>query len=130
MRGLTDCAIAALSTYLRVDYEEVVIAAERLYPAAWRNGLDGVQIAAVATELGFTGRWLRRYDLSEATGILDLRERASRHVVVVLDGWIFELGHNPVTVWEPELYCQFFRAKPRNLFVVDDRAVIPPGIAA
>jgi hypothetical protein len=131
-RGHNDCAIAALASYLRVDYEEVLLAAARIAPNVWRHGLTGPQMLAVCRRLGFKAQWRQRYDIDEASGILDLQFRDrrpdDRHVVLLLNGLVFECEHDPISVWEPDLYCAFFNAEPRWLLVVKDADRIPSGV--
>src|SRR5690606_33138088 len=112
-RGDHDCTIAALASYLRRHYEEVLIAAAKVAPKCWATGLSGPEVTRVARRLGFRVRW-RQVDqndlaeLDDLTGILDLRfwnKPQQQHVVLIIEGVIYEADDDPITRWDPLTYC-------------------------
>jgi hypothetical protein len=75
-RGDADCAIAAMATVFRRDYEEVLIAAAIVYPDAWNHGLTLPHMQRVARRLKIktairtvTGG-VPSFDIEDETGVL------------------------------------------------------------
>ncbi len=121
--GKHDCAIACLASYLRVDPEEVLIAAARtIKPGSkfWETGLSGPEIVRVAKRLGFQVKWRKVSEsnpdaLEEATGIVDIRLRAKadiQHAVLMVEGAIYDPDDHPITRWDAALFWQFYNAYP------------------
>lgn len=128
-RGRADCVIAALATYLRVDPEEVLIAASKVAPNVWREGLGDREILRVARRLGYRVRWRRTFDAEEDTGVLQVEFRDQidpasgnlrKHAVTLIEGAVFEADHNPVTRWEASTYLSYFNAEPKQLLEMMD----------
>lgn len=119
-RGPHDCAIASLASYTRIDYEGVLIAAAKVAPKCWESGLDGPELIRVARRLGFTMRWreIGIEEVEEATGCLCIRyhdDASKQHMVLIVDGAIYENEHDPVSRWEPEAYLRFYNAYPTQI---------------
>jgi len=118
-RGTADCAVACLASYLRVDYEEALLAAGRACPQVLTQGLHGIEIRKAARYLGFNTKWVRAnaYDLDEATGILYIEYQApiSCHTVLLIEGVIYDPSHNPVSRWDHSEWYKYYCASPSSL---------------
>ena len=117
--GLKDCVVAALTAYLGKSYEEVITAAARVRKGFWRSGLEWQDSIKIARRLGVKVRLAKDYDLEEDTGILAVNYNVGRkeHVVLLMNGRIFELEDVPVTSWEPKAYLQAENVTPGCLLV-------------
>jgi hypothetical protein len=103
-RGENDCGIAALATYLRRDYEEVLLAAGRVSKNVWNIGLACTEFVRVAKLLGVKAQWFKTFNLEEDSGVLwvSYHDVSNEHIVVLNDGWIYDPEHNPVSCWEQD----------------------------
>lgn len=126
-RGPADCAIAAMATIFRRDYEEVLIAAARVSPTAWPSGLHLTQMQRVARRLKVKTTIRKvlggrpEFDLEEATGVLWLghNDSTNEHCVVLLDGgWIIDPEYNPAVAAEHDIYLRVHNAYPGGLLQV------------
>jgi hypothetical protein len=106
-----DCGICAIGTLCGKEYEDVVIAADKV-SKKWRKGLWLKEIQAIALEFGFTLKRRRKYDLESDVGILamevDSKEGREAHVVVLNAGQLIDSDY---TLWNPEAYISQFNAK-------------------
>jgi hypothetical protein len=118
-RGENDCAVATLASYLRRDYEEVLVAAAKVRPTVWAAGMYCTDVARVAARLGVRGRWLKSFDVDNDSGVLwvSYNDNGLEHMVLLDEGKIFELDHNPVTMWDTEQFFGHYNAVPKQLFV-------------
>lgn len=116
-RGTTDCAVACLAMYLRVDYEEALLAAGKVSRDIWRKGLSGGQIVRAARKLGHATRWIKSFDPDESIGIVwvQYHDRDAEHVVYLDDGVIFDPAHNPVSRWDCGEFFGHYNAYPLAL---------------
>lgn len=123
-RGKNDCAIAALTSYLSRDYEEVLIAASRVSRTFWTAGLSNPEHVRVAKRLGVKTRWTKSFDIDDATGVLwvSYHDNAdTQHSVVLIEGKIFDPDYTPVCLIDHDDYFRVFNAFPNQLLVrVDD----------
>lgn len=121
--GFKDCMISALAAYLQHPYEEVLIAAAAVRASCWKNGLAPHEAITIAKRLGHSVRWTREFDIDEDTGVLGIGYNDSRreHVVLLVEGRIYELEDQPVTVWSPDVYLTYFNAKTALLLVKETR---------
>jgi hypothetical protein len=119
-RGENDCAVAALAIVLKRDYEDVLIAAAKISPTVWRAGLHGTDMIKVAKRLGVAMRWKPQLDPDEDIGVLWVSHRDStkEHCVVLLEGWILEPEHNPVSLWRVDEYYAAQNAFANSLLEV------------
>jgi hypothetical protein len=117
--GLADCVVAAMSAYLEKPYEEVVAAAGKAYPNFWKIGLENKHAATIARRLKTPVRWVRDYDIDEDSGVLSINYIVGlkEHVVLLLDGHIYELEDKPINRWDPTAYLSVHGAKPGALMV-------------
>lgn len=106
--GTADCAVAALAFVLRRSYEEVLIAAARVDPHVWTSGLHATGMSRVCKALGVKARWLKgEIDTEDGIGVLwaSYRDSTKEHCVVLLEGWVFDVEHDPVSVWRYDEWC-------------------------
>lgn len=119
-RGSADCAIAALASYLRADYEEVLIAASKSRGNVWKHGLDGPQMVRIGRRLGFRLRWrkIAEQELDEVSGVLAIEhydQPNTRHAVLIVEGAVYDSDDNPVTRWDADVYLRIKNAYPTQL---------------
>lgn len=112
-RGDADCAVAAMATIFRREPGEVLIAASKVVPNVWHSGLFCTQISKVAKRLGLKTKWcpvtVTAFDPEESTGVLWVghHDTTNEHCVVLIEGWIYEVEHDPVSMWR---YDEYMRA--------------------
>lgn len=118
-RGENDCGIATLASYLRRDYEEVLIAAAKVAPRVWQAGVYCNDFVRIARRLGVGVRWHKTFDLDVDTGVLwvSYNDRNMEHVVLLDEGRIYDNDHNPVSVWTPEDWFGHYNAVPKLLLM-------------
>lgn len=104
--GDNDCTIAAMATIFRREPGEVLIAASKVSPTVWRTGLSCKEMLKVAHRLKIKARWKHGFDPEEDTGVLVIgfNDKVGEHCVVLLEGWIIEPEHDPVSVWRFDDY--------------------------
>lgn len=119
-RGDNDCAIAALASYLGHDYERVLIAASKVNRRVLEEGLTAKDIAATATKLKIKGSWSTFHDHYDANdrGLLwvTYNDRPLEHVVMFVEGFIYDPDHDPVSLWDAEDYFAHYNAVGVSLF--------------
>lgn len=122
-RGENDCAIATLASYLRRDYEEVLLAAGKVQPRVWEAGLYCTDFIKVANRLKVPVKWHKTFDLDADTGVLwvSYNDRGLEHVVLLDEGRIYDNDHDPISVWSPEDYFGHYNATPKQLLMRLDR---------
>lgn len=114
-REASDCAIAALSSYLGESYEDVLRVVTLTDRQQGRNGLWTRTLQRVAKRLGHVLKVRRGFDLEEAYGIL----RLPHHAVVLRNGLIFD---GDGTVWPADAYLAHvkFQLTDCDLLVSED----------
>jgi ABC-type bacteriocin/lantibiotic exporter with double-glycine peptidase domain len=122
-RGNADCAIAALASYLRVDYEEVLIAAAKARGNVWKKGLNCPQMINIGKRLGFALHWrkITADTLDEATGVLAVRHYdapQTEHALLIVEGVVYESEDHPVTRWDVDAYLRTRNAYPSQLLEI------------
>ena len=115
--GENDCAVACLATILRREYGEVLAAASRSVRTVWTDGLTMKEMLRVARTLKGCVMLVQTFDPEEDSGVLSVsfRDRAVEHAVVLIEGWIFDPEHNPVSMWRYEDYLAVQNAVPSGL---------------
>mgnify|MGYP001579715419 CR=1 FL=1 len=86
----SDCAITALQLATGLTYEAVLAAALNVVPGVLTKGMSMANLKRVAAELGFAASWKRKYDISEATGLLYVETKKEGHVVYLWEGRVIE----------------------------------------
>lgn len=128
-RGDADCAIAAMATVFRRDYEEVLIAASRVSPNAWKRGLHLTEMQRVARRLKIKTQVKKvtggrpDFDIESETGVLwvSYHDRTSEHCVVLLDGgWISDPEYDPAALAEHDDYLCVHNAYASGLLQVKE----------
>jgi hypothetical protein len=116
-REPNDCAICVLAMYLGVTYEDVLReVAVRDRPYQGRQGLRLRDIERIAKALGTPLRRLRKYDITNAYGILSL----PMHVVLLRGGLIIDPEPGGASLWEIEDYLHAYNVRPGVLLVSRD----------
>ena len=112
-----DCTIATIATLAGVNYEEALAACVQVQPEVLAVGLTWSQIRRACDVLGLQCELKRRgyYDIEEASGILNVKNRKEDHVVFLWAGRIIEGNFE---CWlEPEDYLRHYNYKPYSLLV-------------
>jgi ABC-type bacteriocin/lantibiotic exporter with double-glycine peptidase domain len=126
-RGKNDCAIAVLATYLRQEYEVVLIASAKVSSSAWQEGLTQKEILRTAARLKTPLRMIPYTalddDFDETTGLLwiEYNHVSNRHVVFQHKGWIFDPEDDPISLWEWEEFMRINNAYPIALYTREER---------
>ena len=113
-RDKHDCGVAALASYLRRDYEEILVAADRVQPAFWREGLREVEYIRICKRIGMPSAWTRTFDPDTDDGVLwvTYHDAIRHHVMLLMDGKVYDPDTNPVSVWDFDDYIRHFAAEP------------------
>lgn len=121
--GQTDCAIAAMASYLSISYEAALLAIGRVTK---RDPLSGgthtSELVRAAKRLDYklaVVPW-DRVDHEEATGILHVKgrfmdEKYEDHFVIYRKGDVIDCRDG--TVWDDDVYYKHFAADPMSLTV-------------
>lgn len=96
-RETSDCAVAALSMYLGVTYEDVLRAVTVGDRYQGKQGLWRRTIVRIAARLGHTLRVRRKFDLDSEYGILRLPD----HAAVLRNGLVID---GDGTIWDADAY--------------------------
>jgi hypothetical protein len=121
-----DCMVASLATVFDKSYEEVLLAAGRLYPDVLQKGMTWEQAKRTVKRLGLKTKLLRagRFDPDETTGVLYVARRRTKtapayhHVVVLWEGRVLE-GNGEL--WRDlDSYCKANNLKPMSVLVRAD----------
>ena len=115
--GDADCTIACLAMAFRREYGEILVAAARVSKTVWKSGLSCPEMIRVARALKIRAVFTEKFDPEEDTGVLwvSFRDRSTEHAVVLVEGWIFDPEHTPVSMWEYDQYCAVQNAVPKTL---------------
>jgi hypothetical protein len=121
-RGKADCAIAAMACIFRRDFEEVLIAASQVAKTIWQSGLSAGEILRVARRLKVKAKWHTKFDAEEDIGVLwcSHNDTTKEHCVVLIEGWVIDPGHDPVSMWRYEEYCKAMNAFGNSLLQVTE----------
>lgn len=117
-RHEADCGVAALAMFLRISYEDALLAIGRDSPRVLRNGMWIKELQAGSAKLGVPLKVKRQWDVEDADGIAQiLLPGKFNHFLLVRGGLLF--GTN-FTVWELDDYMRVMRGKPGILLVRED----------
>jgi ABC-type bacteriocin/lantibiotic exporter with double-glycine peptidase domain len=96
-----DCAIAALATYLQVDYQKVADAAkQRHLDVEVLGGLTTSQLMQLSSDLGVTLRKESRFNpVQETVIIYVLTKVGTYHAVVIEHGYAIDPSDAVMTPW-------------------------------
>jgi hypothetical protein len=99
-----------MAMIFRRDPEEVLIAASHISSTGWRSGLSWPEMLKVARRLKSKTRWKTAFDAEDDIGVLWISHHDStkEHCVVLIEGWIHEIEHNPVSLWR---YSEYMTAQ-------------------
>lgn len=92
-RGDADCAIVALSIYLAVPYEDVLVVAVPVTHsrAPHHRGMFTREIRQVAKQLGHPLRLRRKFDVDRDEGIAGFtNDKGREHVAFVMNGLVWD----------------------------------------
>lgn len=116
-----DCAITALQLATGMTYESVLAGALKVSPNILTNGLSWPEIRRIARKLGFNTKLLRRgrYDLDEATGILNVvHKKDGHHVVYLWEGRVIEPQFQ--SLWkDPDAFLKHHKYRATSLLVLE-----------
>jgi hypothetical protein len=114
-----DCGVATLAMLAGVLYEDALAATLCAQPSVLQLGLTWSELRKAATALGVKTRLLRKYDLEEATGILNVvKAHDDEHFVLVWEGRIVD-GNGEL--WrDPADYLSHYGYQPRALLTAVD----------
>jgi hypothetical protein len=112
-----DCVVAAISTLFCVTYEEALAACLVAQPDVLESGMSWPDVIAAVEELGAEARLVRRgrYDIEEATGLLNVKNTKEDHVTVLWAGRIVE-GNGELWLF-PDDYFGHYKYRPYSLLV-------------
>ena len=115
-----DCAVACLATLFGVTYDEALVECSQVAPDVLEAGMNWQQIRAAAERLGAETKLIRRgrYDIEDATGVLNVRSRSIDHAVFLWEGRVLE-GNGELWL-SPDDYCRHYRVRPGSLLVRDE----------
>ena len=118
--GSADCVIACLATILRRDYGEVLCAAARVSKTVWQSGLSMPETLKTARRLKASAAFTERFDPEEDSGVLfvGFRDKTDDHAVVLIEGWVFDPEHTPVSMWPYDDFLAVQNAVPKTLLKV------------
>lgn len=121
-RERNDCAISVLAMYLGVSYEDVLReVAVRDRPYQGRQGLRLNEIVRVARALGTPLERHRKFDLSNAYGILSL----PNHVVLLRRGMVIDPEIGGGSIWEVDDYLHAYHVRPGYLLTASGEESMP-----
>lgn len=112
-----DCVIASLAMLFGVNYEESLAACVLANPHVLEEGMTWAQARRAAEELGGEVRLVPRgrYDIDEATGLLNVKSRSEDHAVFLWAGRIVE-GNGEFWL-DPDDYLRHYKYRPYSLMV-------------
>lgn len=108
-RHAADCTVACLAMFLKVSYEDALIALGGEAPSVLRAGAMWSQMRRAAESLGVRLVLKRRWNLQDE-GILRVKYKKDEHVVVLRKGLIFDTDYR---VWT---FSDFYAAPPKAPF--------------
>ena len=113
-----DCALCALAMLTGTDYNDVLLAVNKVDTVAGKRGLWSTQITKAGALLGFTFRTKRKFDIENDTGILNVKfPDGEEHAILLKGGMVF---NSDGTIWEVEDYIAAEKLKVGCLLVLDD----------
>lgn len=116
-RRENDCAICALAMLLGRDYEDVLLAVDKVDKQAGKKGLWSTQIKKAAQLLGQPLKMKRKFDLETAAGILAVdHPKGLAHALLLREGLVFDYDG---LVWDVEDYLAEKGLTVSHLLVVD-----------
>jgi hypothetical protein len=121
--GQTDCAIAALASYLCITYEAALLAVGRVSKRdPLSAGTHHTELLKAARRLGYHLRVVPwdRVDQDDATGILHvhgrfIEEKYEDHLVIFRRGDVIDCRDG--TVWDADVYLKHFAGTAVSLTV-------------
>lgn len=115
-----DCAVASLAMILRRSYEEVLLAAAHVDKHVLHNGLSSSAMVKVCRRFGLRARWHSVRDLDTDIGVLwvSYRDSTREHAMPLIEGWVYDVDHDPVPMWPHDDFMAANNAVARSLLVV------------
>jgi hypothetical protein len=112
-----DCAVASMGMLFGVNYEEALAACLGANPDVLEEGMTWAQMREAADLLGGSVKLLPRgrYDIEEATGLLNVKNGVEDHAVLLWAGRIVE-GNGELWL-EPDDYLAHYKYQPYSLLV-------------
>jgi hypothetical protein len=104
-RQSDDCATWALATYTGVPYDKVWQTVQKVDRSKGKNGLHTRTIQRVGAALGKTLRLIRKPDIQDSYGMLEVENKKTGHIVVLRNGLIFDTDN---TNWEVDAWLMHY----------------------
>ncbi len=110
-RSKSDCGVSCLAMVLGVSYEDALVAVAAEAPRVMTCGVWLTELERAAVRLGRSFRRRRKFDMEDASGILNVLSDAwpHNHLVVLLAGMIFDTDG---TIWEAQDFLKVQQARP------------------
>lgn len=116
-RHLADCVAAVTSMFLRVSYEEALLALSKESPELIRKGVWFTELQRAARQMGVPLKLKRRWDVNFHDGIVHVRfARGGNHVVLLRAGLFWDTNFE---AWYPEDYLKAKKAKVGSMLIRD-----------
>jgi hypothetical protein len=114
-RHRADCAAAVTSMFLRISYEEALLALSKESPELIRKGVWFTELQRAAKKMGVRLKLKRRWNPDFDDGIAHVRfSQGGNHVVLLRAGLFFDTNFE---VWHPAEYLRARKAKAGSLLV-------------
>lgn len=117
-RHRADCAAAITAMFLRISYEEALLALSQESPELIRKGVWFTELQRAAKAMGVPLKLKRRWNADLDDGIAHIRFKwGGNHVVLLRAGLFFDTNFE---VWHPADYLKARKAKTGSLLVRED----------
>lgn len=114
-RHMADCGVSVLSMFLRISYEEALLAVGKEAPKVLGRGLWFTQLRRAARRLGVRTRIKRTWRANADDGIVYIKnQRGPNHCVLLRRGLFFDTDFN---VYDPSDYLKATKARTGALLV-------------
>lgn len=118
-RHMADCASAVTAMFLRISYEEALLALSKESPELIRKGVWFTELQRAAKAMGVPLKLKRRWDANIDDGIAHVRFKwGGNHVVLIRAGIAWDTNFE---AFYPEDYLKARKAKFGSLLVREDQ---------
>ena len=113
-RHKADCTVAVISMFLRISYEDTLLALSRDAPEVIRKGAWFTELQRAGRRMGVRLKIKRRWDADFDDGIVHVKFKWGNHVVLLRAGLFWDTDF---TAWYPADYLKARKAKTGSLLV-------------
>lgn len=118
-RHMADCASAVTAMFLRISYEEALLALSRESPELIKKGVWFTELQRAAAGMGVPLKLKRKWNADFDDGIAHVKFKwGGNHVVLVRAGLAWDTDF---TAWYPSEYLKARKAKFGSLLVREDQ---------